>query len=160
GFAHPIRIDLNEAFAMARALTLMTMMIALPALAAVPAAADPTVVGIEAIGTAFRVTLSDGSVKEGKALAGAGLGFAGNGTPLRVSIAAIEPDAGNEAVLLHDFRIDGSDVALCEAGPDGKRMGFPLAGRSTADGRLVVAEPGAFELICTSGAQGKCVRFG
>lgn len=28
------------------------------------------------------------------------------------------------------------------------------------DGMLIEAGPDAFELICTSGAQGKCVRFG
>jgi ADYC domain-containing protein len=35
------------------------------------------------------------------------------------------------------------------------------AGRAIApDGRLEPAEPGVFELACTSGAEGKCVRFG
>ena len=48
---------------------------------------------------------------------------------------------------------------LCSAAPDGTRLGFPLAGR-TAEGLFVESDPGVFELICTSGAQGKCVRFG
>ena len=37
---------------------------------------------------------------------------------------------------------------------------FPVAGRPRADGMLEPAEPGIFELACTSGALGKCVRFG
>src|SRR5712692_3235421 len=125
-------------------------------------AAQATVVAIEASGTAFRATLSDGSVKQGRELAGAVLVFVVNGAPLRIRIAAVEPDPPDKtgAVLLHDFRVEGSDEPLCEPGPDGKRLGFPLAGRTTADGRLAAAAPGVFELICTSGAQGKCVRFG
>lgn len=38
-------------------------------------------------------------------------------------------------------------------------MAFPVSGRSLADGRLS-ADAARFELVCTSGAQGKCVRFG
>ena len=39
-------------------------------------------------------------------------------------------------------------------------QGFPVAGRPRVDGMLEPAEPGIFELACTSGALGKCVRFG
>ena len=46
------------------------------------------------------------------------------------------------------------------AGPDGRRQGFPLAFRPLADGAMEPAEPGVFELVCTGGARGKCVRFG
>jgi ADYC domain len=125
-------------------------------------AAEPTVVAIDATGTSFRATLSDGSVKQGKELAGAVLVFTVDGRPLRIRIAAITPDPADKTgtLLLHDFRIEGSDEPLCSPDPDGKRLGFPLAGRSTADGQFVTASPGIFELICTSGAQGKCVRFG
>jgi ADYC domain len=49
---------------------------------------------------------------------------------------------------------------VCDADPDGRRQGFPIAGRPRADGMLEQAEPGIFELACTSGALGKCVRFG
>src|SRR6266436_911063 len=53
-----------------------------------------------------------------------------------------------------------TDEPLCEAAPDGQQTGFPLAGRATADNRLVPAGPGDFEIICAAGALGKCVRFG
>jgi hypothetical protein len=123
-------------------------------------AAELTVVNIEAVGTAFRVTLPDGATKEGTALAGAVLTFDVNGTAVRIRIASIEADAGNKAVLLHDFRFVDNDVPLCTPDPQGRQLGFPLAGRTAADGRFVAAAPGIFELICPSGAQGKCVRFG
>jgi len=123
-------------------------------------AADQIPVGIEAVGTAFRVTLSDGTSKEGAGLAGAVLTFDVNGTAVRIRIVSIEADGGNKAVLLHDFRFADNDAPLCAPDPQGRQLGFPLAGRTAADGRLVAAAPGIFELICTSGAQGKCVRFG
>jgi hypothetical protein len=124
------------------------------------AAAQPAIVKTEVIGSGFRVTLSDGSVKEGTALTGAVLVFQVEGKAARVRIAAVSPDKNNKAVLLHDFRAADTDTPLCNPGPDGVQAGFPLAGQAAPDGTLVEAEPGAFELTCTSGAQGKCVRFG
>jgi hypothetical protein len=124
--------------------------------------AEPNVVRLEAVGTAFRATLSDGTVREGRELAGAVLVFRINGEPMRIRIASIIEDPGDKSatVLLHDFRIAATDEPLCGAAPDGTRLGFPLAGHSEPDGRFVETEPGAFELVCTSGGQGKCVRFG
>jgi hypothetical protein len=129
----------------------------------VPAqAGEATVVRIEADGTAFRATLSDGTVKQGKELAGAVLVFELDGKPVRIRIAAVVSDPHDKSgtVLLHDFRSEDTGEPICSAAPDGTRLGFPLAGRTTASGRFVEAEHGGFELICTSGAQGKCVRFG
>src|SRR5882672_3823621 len=85
--------------------------------AAIPArAADPTVVSIEAVGTAFRATLSDGSVKQGAELAGAVLVFKVNDAPMRIRIASITPDPNDKTgtVLLHDFRVEGSGAPLCD----------------------------------------------
>jgi ADYC domain len=125
-------------------------------------AREPTVTAIEAYGTSFRATLSDSSVKQGVDLTGAVLVIAVNGSRLRVRIASVTPDPLDKTgtVLLHDFRLEDSGEPLCTAGPDGTRLGFPLAGRSLPDGRFVAAEPGIFELTCTAGARGKCVRFG
>ena len=92
---------------------------------------QPSVAKIEVSGTAFRVTRSDGSVKQGVELHGAVLVFNIAGSPVRIRIDAITPDPNDNAVLVHDFRVDG-----LEAGSD------------------------VFELICTAGAKGKCVRFG
>jgi hypothetical protein len=125
-------------------------------------AAEPTVVGIEASGTAFRATLSDGSVKQGMEWAGAVLVFKVKDAVMRIRIASIVPDPTDKTgtVLLHDFRIADTGEPLCSPAPDGTRLGFPLAGRTAKDGRFVEATPGTFELICTAGGQGKCVRFG
>ena len=49
-----------------------------------PAAAQQSAVTIEASGTGFRVTLPDGSVKQGMELAGAVLTFNIDGKPVRV----------------------------------------------------------------------------
>jgi len=48
---------------------------------------------------------------------------------------------------------------VCQADPDGRRLGFPLAGSFTSDGRYVTAADRLL-ITCTSGAEGKCVRFG
>jgi|SRR5215470_13259311 len=126
-------------------------------------AAEPTVLEIEAVGTAFRAKLSDGSVKQGTEFVGAVLVFKINdGPPTRIRIASIRPDPADNSgsVLLHDFRIEATNEPFCNPAPDGTRLGFPVAGVTTADGRLTASEPRVFQLVCTSGAQGKCVRFG
>jgi hypothetical protein len=66
-------------------------------------------------------------------------------------------------VWLHGFSVeaaDGSWSNLCGVGPDGRRQGFPLAGRAQPDGTIVAAGPGEFASTRTGGAEGKCVRFG
>ena len=120
---------------------------------------------VEADGTEFKVILTDGRTLRSRDLVGATLVIAVKGQGIRVRIDAVErdPDAKRGTVWLHTFlgqTADGAWQNLCDAGPDGRRQGFPIAGRPRADGMLEDAEPGTFELVCTSGAQGKCVRFG
>jgi hypothetical protein len=119
------------------------------------------------IGTAFRITLDDGRVLEGDALVGAVLEAADTeGHPLTVRIDGHRPDPldpTGETVL---YALSAPDPAtgtwreLCGPGPDGLRLGFPLAGAWTAAGEHVPAAPGTFGITCTAGAIGKCVRFG
>jgi hypothetical protein len=129
---------------------------------AVLGAGQPSVVRLEVVGTIFRATLSDGSVRQGSGLVGIVLVFTVNGSSMRVRIAGIRPDPSDKtgSVFLHDFRIADTGKPLCEPAPDGQRTGFPLRGRTAHDGSLLPAGPGEFELICAAGAQGKCVRFG
>ena len=125
-----------------------------------PAVAQPSVVKTEVSGTAFRIALSDGSVTQGRSILrrrGAGFRYRWQAGPCPRS--SITPDQNDKAVLLHDLRVDATDTPLCRPDPDGKQLGFPLAGRTAPDGRFVEAGPGVFELVCL-GAQGKCVRFG
>lgn len=124
--------------------------------------ADPIV---DVVGRTLRARLPDGSVREGAALIGATLVVAVGGQTLKVRIAAVERDARDPQgeVLLYDFRVvaaNGAEEPLCRPDPDGRRLGLPLAGQSDAAGILAASDGNAFELVCTSGAQGKCVRFG
>ena len=121
---------------------------------------------VEVEGTAFKVTLADGRVLRSPELVGAVLTIAREGKPARLRIDGVERDraARRGDIWLHDLSLqaaDGSWQKLCQPGPDGRRQGFPLAGRTRSPaGHLEPAEPGVFELTCTSGAEGKCVRFG
>lgn len=126
---------------------------------------------LDVVGTHFKATVSDGRVLDSRQLVGATLTVASGSGAVKIRIDAVEPDPLLEAdpeiardlVLLHSFSVQGADGEwqnLCDAGPDGRRQGFPIPGRAKADGTIVPAEPGVFELTCTGGAQGKCVRFG
>jgi hypothetical protein len=120
---------------------------------------------VEADGTEFKALLSDGRTLRSRDMVGATLVVALKGQAVRIRIDAVErdPDARNGVVWLHTLSgqaADGTWQNLCGPGPDGRRQGFPLAGRPRADGMMEDAEPGVFELVCTSGGQGKCVRFG
>ncbi|MBN8999144.1 MAG: hypothetical protein J0H54_07035, partial [Rhizobiales bacterium] len=125
--------------------------------------AEPTIrsVGIE--GTNFVVTLSDGTTLGSRDLVGAVLSLDnGAAGPQRIRIASVaEIATPSGPVLLHDLQIekDGGWQPACEADPKGRRLGFPLAGRSTGNGSFDPAAPG-FEIACTSGAFGKCLLFG
>jgi ADYC domain-containing protein len=117
-------------------------------------------------GTAFVVTLENGSVLRSPDLAGAVLIVATSRGQLRLRVDAVErdPDAVAGPVWLHSLSVaaaDGIWRQLCDAGPDGRQQGFPLAFRPRQpDGAMEPAPPGVFDLICTAGARGKCVRFG
>jgi hypothetical protein len=126
---------------------------------------------LDVVGTRFQATMSDGRVLDSTQLVGATLTVAGAEGAMKIRIDSVEPDPGlpggaskpSDAVLLHGFSVQGPDGAwthLCEAGPDGRRQGFPIPGRARGDATIGPAEAGVFELTCTGGAQGKCVRFG
>jgi ADYC domain-containing protein len=118
---------------------------------------------ITAGATAFVATLDDGRELSGFAVKGAVLDVVVAGQPARIRIANIWRDKLNSDVLLHDFRwlnADGSESIMCPAGPDGTRAGFPVEGRSNAAGEIVASTDGHFELTCTAGVQGKCLRLG
>src|SRR5262245_27249232 len=134
-------------------------------LAGPAAAQSASLKSVEVQATEFKVTLTDGRVLRSRDLVGARLVIAMGGQAVRVRIDGVEqdPDAKNGEVLLHTFSAelaDGTWQNVCDPGPDGRRQGFPVAGRPRPDGMLEAAEPGVFELACTSGALGKCIRFG
>ena len=138
-----------------------------PAAAApAPAASAPAVRAVEVEGTAFRLTLADGRVLRQEELPGTILSL-GDGPAhrrlLRIDAVERDPrDPRGEVVLYALSTRDPATGAwrdLCGPDPDGRRLGFPLAGAAAPDGRHVES-PGRFRVTCTAGAEGKCVRLG
>lgn len=142
---------------------LRLLALALPLLASC-AAPKPDASGLLVEGTSFRLKL--GGQQLGSAdLVGAVLQSEFERRPVRVRIDAVErdPTQVNHVVWLHTLsaqQSDGSWKTLCTPGPDGRAQGFPLAGASRPNGTFDAHAGVGFEWVCTSGAQGKCVRYG
>jgi ADYC domain len=133
-----------------------------------PAVAAETVAvrSVQVEGTVFRVTLGDGRILPQDQLPGAILAFGdGTGRQRRIRIDAVERDPKDPAGEVMLYTLSEQDPAtgkwnnLCLPDPDGRRLGFPLAGAFTPDGRYERAHNGIL-LTCTGGAEGKCIRFG
>ena len=130
------------------------------------------VASIAVEGTVLKITLADGRILASRDLIGASLLIDQGDRLRRVRLDGIERDpedkrrdvAPADVIWLHSFAVEGPDGAwgpLCEDGPDGRRQAISVAGRfSYADGRFGAGGPGSFELACTAGAMGKCIRFG
>jgi hypothetical protein len=136
--------------------------VAAPGFAGPPAAVQ----GVTVVGTAFRVTLSDGTVLAQENLPGTVLAFGdGSGQQRRLRIDAVERDPRDPEGEVMLYELSEQDPAsgewqnACQADPDGRRLGFPLAGSFTSDGRYEPT-PGRLLITCTGGAEGKCVRWG
>jgi ADYC domain len=121
-----------------------------------PAGAAQPLKAIEVTGTRFEVTTESGKVLPQGDLVGAVLSYTDEaGHPIPVRIDRVEPDPKDKSddILLYGFSVQGADGAwneMCAPDPDGVRAGFPV---QLGGGQ-------GFVLTCTSGAQGKCVRFG
>jgi hypothetical protein len=105
---------------------------------------------VDVDGTEFKVTLTDGRVLRSAELVGATPTISTSGGTMRLRIDVVERDreTANAPIWLHSFSkeaADGSRQPLCDPGPDGRRQGFPLAGREHSDGAMEPAEPGIFE---------------
>lgn len=122
----------------------MTVLVALLALLGAPSP------GLTARGTELVLTTADGRILKSADLVGAQLEL--DGRLVRIASVRRDAEAFGGEVWLHDFIIVGGTEdgePLCEADASGVRSGFPLL---EADGTV--------SLVCTSGAVGKCVRFG
>lgn len=143
--------------------------IAFAALAAGPPATAAPQTSVKAVtveGTEFRVALADGSVLPREALKGMVLTFGdGSGRQRRLRIDSVEPDPRDKdgEVILYGLSEQDPESGewrnACLPDPDGRRLGFPLAGSFAADGRYEPAQ-GKLLITCTGGAEGKCVRLG
>ena len=145
--------------AWAAALVALAFQVAGPALGA-----DAPLAGISVVGTAFHVTDADGKVLRQDELVGAVLTAEDTeGHELTVRIDGWELDARDPMQEVVLYRLSTPDETggwkdLCSPDPDGRKLGFPLGGRWTDSGEHVRAP--TFGITCTSGAIGKCVRFG
>ena len=110
--------------------------------------------GLTVDGTEFVLTTADGRILRSPDLVGATLKIGGAGGVTNLTIQSVEEDrdAKGGQVMLHHFVVQsegGAAADLCAADATGRSLGFPIP-----DGR------GGFDLICTSGAVGKCIRWG
>jgi hypothetical protein len=117
-------------------------------------------------GTVFRIALPDGGVLAQDQLPGTVLTLGdGTGAQRRIRIDAVEPDARDPSGETILYTLSEPDVGTgawhnaCEPDPDGRRLGFPLAGAFTSSGTYQPAHGGIL-ITCTGGAEGKCIRFG
>ena len=123
--------------------------------------------GYRSRGDAVPITMADGRVTPQEALPGTILlAFGdGSGRQRRFRIDSVERDPKDKdgEVMLYGLSEQDPESGewrnACLPDPDGRRLGFPLAGRFTADGRYDPA-PDKLLITCTGGAEGKCVRFG
>jgi len=131
-----------------------------------PAVPQTALRSVEVDGTAFRITLADGHVLGQDELPGVRLMIGdGSGRQRAIRIDAVERDPRDPDAEIMLYSLSEQDAAsgewrdLCEPDPHGRRLGFPLAGGFTGDGRHIEMS-GRFLITCTGGAEGKCVRFG
>jgi hypothetical protein len=115
-------------------------------------------------GTAFRIVRGDRVLPQGE-LVGARLTVKdANGVRLVVRIDEERPDPVDPAEEIHLYKLSIQDGQtgewrnMCQPDPDGVAMSFPIQGTWTSDGRHLHDQ--SFSVTCTSGAIGKCVRFG
>ncbi len=109
---------------------------------------------LTAEGTEFVLLMADGRALRSAELVGATLRVSARGRAIDVTIRSVEDDrdaVGGRVVLHHLVVKDqgGKPVDLCAPDAQGRSRGFPVP-----DGR------GGFDLTCTSGAIGKCIRWG
>jgi ADYC domain len=131
----------------------LTCCIGLAMAIGVPVAA-PAQNTLTAVGTEFVLTTPDGRTLRSADLVGATLNVAAAGTHVEIKITSVEEDrqAIGGRVLLHHFLVKdqaGRLVDMCRPDKDGRSLGFPVPDGS-----------GGFALTCTSGAVGKCIRWG
>src|SRR5688500_16349430 len=87
------------------------------------------------------------------------------GLPIEIRVDRIEPDPKDSEVELYTVSVRSAGKGsrqwrpYCKPDRDDRRTAIPLAGSWDAQGAWSPAD-GAITFACTSGAIGKCVRFG
>lgn len=129
-------------------------------------AATPEVQSMDVVGTRIVTRKADGTQASNEELMGSLLVARGEGGIQNAfRIDAIEPDPKDPSGETLLYTLSAKDPATgawtpaCKPDVAGVAKGFPLEGVWTPSGEHVRA-PGQFEIACTSGAIGKCVRMG
>ncbi|WP_192361490.1 ADYC domain-containing protein [Mesorhizobium mediterraneum] len=144
---------------------LATAISSMAAVSLAKAGTGQAISSISVVGTRFEVTTADGRVVTHEDLVGAVLTIADGQERMPLRIDAVETDPRNPDGGIMLYTMSTRDPAtgawrnICEPDIEGRRMGFPLAGAWTQDGRHLPSDT-AFSITCTGGAQAKCVRFG
>lgn len=158
---------------LAAGLLLSAAVYALGAPARAPAPAAPTTASpaaqvspFELDGTRIVVRKADGAVATDDELVGAvlvGTIDGGIKSAFRIDGAEVDPQDPSGELVLYSLSVKDQQTGAwknaCTPDARGVAKGFPLAGTWTRTGAHVRAR-GQFELACTSGALGKCVRLG
>ena len=138
------------------------LLTALVLLSCAVAQAQPVTIGAPGMTvehTGFVMTTPDGKLLKGKQLQGAIVHMAlAGGTVASIKLASITPDPADPDILRHEFQVQddsGQWKSACEPNAYGETWGFPIGLPANHPGR-----DGAITLTCSSGAVGKCVRFG
>jgi hypothetical protein len=121
---------------------------------------------VDVVRTSLRVHLDSGRILQGRDLQGATLSLAmpGAAGTQRVHIQTVVTDPMDPQAEVQLYRMTALNPAtgigeeLCEPDPQGQRWAFPVQGQWDAHGKRISQQ--GFTLTCSSGAQGKCLRFG
>jgi hypothetical protein len=121
---------------------------------------------VDVIHTSLRVHLASGRILQDNDLVGATLSLAmpGKAEAQRVRIQSVVTDPMDPEGEVKLYRMTvpnaatGIDEELCDPDPQGQRWTFPVQGQWDAHGKRISQQ--GFTLTCSSGAQGKCLRFG
>lgn len=126
----------------------MLRLLLLALLASGPAFGQARLLGLTAEGGDFRAELSDGRILHGADLVGAVLQL--GAAELRIDATRRDEAAADVWLFRISARAPGGEWdEYCGADPQGERLGL-----------VYPDEDGALRLTCSSGAIGKCIRFG
>jgi hypothetical protein len=115
--------------------------------------------------TRLSVLRGDGTRLGPEQLPGSELELADRFTRYRLRVDAVERDPRDPSgeTWLYALSVQDPESGgwgqLCNPDPEGRRLAVPIPGSFAEDGRYV-PDATRLTLTCTSGAAGKCVRFG
>jgi hypothetical protein len=114
-------------------------------------------------GSTIEMTVRDGTRMTSDQLVGGVITVRRGHSTARMRIDAVFDGRGEPSLRRHLISVqqaDGRWTPLCSPASDNSRWAFPLSGQSLPDGTLAVTSKNSFEIACSSGAQGKCLRLG